>query len=169
MFFKTKSAEMPHPDNVLSGRSQAIATASNHHITGNPLRGPYPDGLVTAMFGMGCFWGAEKIFWSLPGVFITAVGYAAGGTPNPTYEEVCSGLTGHNEIVFVVFDPKQTSYEALLKVFWEGHNPTQGMRQGNDSGDAIQIRNLHLFRRTKTSGASFSQTVWLRTDIGQIR
>jgi peptide-methionine (S)-S-oxide reductase len=105
-----------------------------HYVNGNPLKPPYPDGLEMAMFGMGCFWGAERKFWQLDGVFTTAVGYAAGSTPNPTYQEVCSGMTGHNEVVLVVFDPKVISYETLLKVFWENHNPTQGMRQGNDAG-----------------------------------
>jgi peptide-methionine (S)-S-oxide reductase len=105
-----------------------------HYVNGNPLKSPYPNGLEMAMFGMGCFWGAERKFWELNGVYTTAVGYAAGSTPNPTYQEVCSGRTGHNEVVRVVFDPKVISYEVLLKVFWENHNPTQGMRQGNDVG-----------------------------------
>jgi peptide-methionine (S)-S-oxide reductase len=107
---------------------------AEHFVNGNPLKPPYPDGLEIAMFGMGCFWGAERKFWKLNGVFSTAVGYAAGITPNPTYKEVCTGMTGHNEVVRVVFDPKVVSYEALLRVFWENHNPTQGMRQGNDVG-----------------------------------
>jgi len=111
-----------------------MPTAENHFVNGAPLKGPYPEGSEKAMFGLGCFWGAEKKFWSIPGVYVTAVGYAGGPTPNPTYEEVCSGLTGHNEAVFVVFDPKQVSYEQLLKTFFESHDPTQGMRQGNDVG-----------------------------------
>ncbi|MBZ0218082.1 MAG: peptide-methionine (S)-S-oxide reductase MsrA, partial [Fimbriimonadaceae bacterium] len=134
MFFKRKSAEMPHRDDVLTGRAEAIPTSTHHYVNRNPLHEPYPAGYQKAVFGMGCFWGAERAFWSLPGVHVTAVGYAAGGTPNPTYGEVCSGQTGHNEVVLVVFDPKVVSYEALLKVFWEGHDPTQGMRQGNDVG-----------------------------------
>jgi len=107
---------------------------SAHFVNGHPLEPPYPAGLKTAMFGLGCFWGAEKLFWNLPGVYSTAVGYAGGVTPNPTYEEVCTGLTGHNEVVRVVYDPSQTTYEELLRAFWEAHDPTQGMRQGNDVG-----------------------------------
>ena len=133
MFLK-KKAEMPTAETALPGRTQAIATAASHHVSGAPLKGPYPEGMQTALFGLGCFWGAERVFWSLPGVHVTAVGYAAGFTPNPTYEEVCSGQTGHNEVVLVVFDPDKISYETLLKTFWEAHDPTQGMRQGNDQG-----------------------------------
>ena len=125
---------MPSAEAALPGRAEPIPTAETHFINGNPLKGPYPDGLETALFGMGCFWGAERKFWSLPGVWVTAVGYAAGFTPNPTYREVCSGMTGHNEVVLVVYDPDKVSFEALLKVFWENHDPTQGMRQGNDVG-----------------------------------
>jgi peptide-methionine (S)-S-oxide reductase len=134
MIFFRKKAEMPAPQDALKGRPQAIPTAKTHFVNGQPLKGPYAAGLETAMFGLGCFWGAERKFWELPGVHVTAVGYAAGYTPNPTYEEVCSGRTGHNEVVLVVFDPKRVSYEALLKTFWESHDPTQGMRQGNDVG-----------------------------------
>jgi peptide-methionine (S)-S-oxide reductase len=134
LFFKKKT-EMPTRDTALKGRSTPIPTAKTHFLNGHELKGPYPDGLAMAMFGMGCFWGAERKFWELgDGIYVTAVGYAAGTTPNPTYEEVCSGLTGHNEVVLVVFDPKIISYEKLLKTFWENHNPTQGMRQGNDVG-----------------------------------
>ena len=130
-----KKTEMPTQQTALAGRANPIPTAKVHFISDRPLKGPYPDGTQTAMFGMGCFWGAERKFWELPkGVWVTAVGYAAGLTPNPTYEEVCSGRTGHNEVVLVVFDPKVISYGALLKAFWESHNPTQGMRQGNDTG-----------------------------------
>jgi peptide-methionine (S)-S-oxide reductase len=131
--FKNKTA-MPDPKAALPGRANAIRTAATHFVNGAPLKGPYPEGTEIAMFGLGCFWGAEKAFWKLPGVLVTAVGYAGGYTPNPTYEEVCSGQTGHNEVVRVVFDPNQVSYAALLKTFWEGHDPTQGMRQGNDVG-----------------------------------
>jgi peptide-methionine (S)-S-oxide reductase len=135
MFGFRKSLEMPGRDAALPGRAQAIPTADTHFINGHPLKGPYPAGAQTAMFGLGCFWGAERKFWELgDGVYVTAVGYAAGHTPNPTYEEVCSGRTGHNEVVLVVFDPKKVSYEQLLKTFWENHDPTQGMRQGNDVG-----------------------------------
>jgi peptide-methionine (S)-S-oxide reductase len=130
----TKKTEMPSPGEALEGREAAIPTAETHFINGNPLAGPYPDGHKVLDVGLGCFWGAEKAFWSLPGVFVTAVGYAAGATPNPTYEEVCSGRTGHNEVVRIVYDPQVTSLETLLKTFWEAHDPTQGMRQGNDVG-----------------------------------
>ncbi len=132
-FFKNKSV-MPDPKSALPGRDNAIRTATTHFVSGAPLKGPYPEGSEIAMFGLGCFWGAEKDFWQLPGVLVTAVGYSGGYTPNPTYEEVCSGQTGHNEVVRVVYDPKLISYEKLLKTFWESHNPTQGMRQGNDTG-----------------------------------
>jgi peptide-methionine (S)-S-oxide reductase len=125
---------MPEAGDALPGRPNAIPTASRHHVSGTPLKGPYPEGSEKAVFGLGCFWGAERKFWSLPGVHTTAVGYAAGYTPNPNYEEVCSGRTGHNEVVLVVYDPKAVSYETLLKTFWEAHDPTQGMRQGNDVG-----------------------------------
>lgn len=131
---KRKSVSMPARDEALPGRENAIPTASHHFVNGAPLKGPYPDGAMRAMFGLGCFWGAERKFWGLPGVIVTAVGYAAGLTPNPTYEEVCSGRTGHNEAVLVVYDPAQISYGQLLKVFFESHDPTQGMRQGNDVG-----------------------------------
>jgi peptide-methionine (S)-S-oxide reductase len=119
---------------TLGGRSDEMEVAAAHEVLGTPLKGPFPDGVETAIFGMGCFWGAERIFWQLPGVYTTAVGYAGGVTPNPTYEEVCSGSTGHTEAVLVAFDPARISYEELLRHFWEGHDPTQGMRQGNDVG-----------------------------------
>lgn len=124
---------MPRPEEALPGRSQPIPVPERHHVLDAPLRGPF-EGKERAMFGMGCFWGAERLFWEAPGVFSTAVGYAAGLTPNPTYEEVCSGLTGHAEVVLVVFDPERTRYSEMLRLFWEGHDPTQGMRQGNDLG-----------------------------------
>jgi peptide-methionine (S)-S-oxide reductase len=129
-----KTLEMPTPETALPGRAHPIPTAETHFINGHPLKGSYPDGLETAVFAMGCFWGQEKKFWDLPGVWVTAVGYIAGLTPNPTYEEVCSGRTGHAEAVLVVFDPRAITYAALLKDFWESHDPTQGMRQGNDIG-----------------------------------
>jgi peptide-methionine (S)-S-oxide reductase len=125
---------MPTEEEALPGRDTALPVPASHVVLEHPLQGPFPEGLQLAMFGMGCFWGAEKAFWQQPGVYSTAVGYAAGFTPNPTYQEVCSGQTGHNEVVRVVFDPQLISYAALLKLFWEGHNPTQGMRQGNDRG-----------------------------------
>ena len=129
-----KKLNLPTPEEALPGRAEPILVSDNHFVNGHPLKPPYPDGLEIAMFGMGCFWGAERKFWQLEGVYVTAVGYAAGITPNPTYQEVCTGMTGHNEVVRVVYDPKVISYEKLLKVFWESHDPTQGMRQGNDAG-----------------------------------
>jgi peptide-methionine (S)-S-oxide reductase len=122
------------PEEALPGRDAPIPTAGTHFVNGNPIKPPFPEGLEQAVFGMGCFWGAERMFWQLDGVYTTAAGYAGGSTPNPTYEEVCSARTGHTEVVLVVFDPKVVSYEQLLKTFWEGHDPTQGMRQGNDVG-----------------------------------
>ena len=133
MLFK-KKLDMPSAADALPGRPNAIPTAETHFVNGRPLKGPYPEGMQLAQFGMGCFWGVERIFWNTPGVWVTPAGYAGGLTPNPTYEEACSGRTGHTEAVLVVFDPAQISYDALLKLFWEGHNPTQGMRQGNDTG-----------------------------------
>lgn len=129
-----KKLQLPKAADALPGRDRAIPTAADHHVSKRPLNGPYPEGLETAYFGMGCFWGAERLFWQTPGVWVTAVGYAGGFTPNPTYQETCTGLTGHAEMVMVVYDPKIVSYADLLKTFWEGHDPTQGMRQGNDSG-----------------------------------
>jgi peptide-methionine (S)-S-oxide reductase len=133
MIFKTK-AQMPAPEDALPGRDEEMRVPEIHAVLKTPLKGPFPDGLEQAVFGLGCFWGAERKFWEAPGVYTTAVGYAGGYTPNPSYEEVCSGRTGHTEAVLVVFDPKQVTYEELLKVFWESHDPTQGMRQGNDAG-----------------------------------
>lgn len=134
MFGLARKNRMPEADEALPGRSNRMPVPTAHFVNGNSLTGPFPDGLELAMFGMGCFWGAEKRFWQLPGVYSTAVGYVAGYTPNPSYEEVCTGMTGHNEVVQVVFDPLRISYQELLHTFWEAHNPTQGMRQGNDSG-----------------------------------
>ncbi|MCI4664046.1 MAG: peptide-methionine (S)-S-oxide reductase MsrA [Neomegalonema sp.] len=134
MFFSRKVARMPDPSEAPAGRAAPIPTAVTHFVNGAPLKGPYPEGAEQAMFGMGCFWGAERMFWRLPGVVVTAVGYAAGTTPNPTYQEVCDGLTGHNEVVRVIFNPGEISYDQLLTIFWEGHDPTQGLRQGNDVG-----------------------------------
>jgi peptide-methionine (S)-S-oxide reductase len=125
---------LPTPAEALPGRAEPMPVTNRHEVTGRPIQPPFPSGLRQAMFGMGCFWGAEKYFWTLPGVYTTAVGYAGGFTPNPTYREVCTGMTGHNEVVLVVYDPKQIDYDDLLAVFWEGHDPTQGMRQGNDIG-----------------------------------
>jgi peptide-methionine (S)-S-oxide reductase len=135
MLFSRKKLEIPSADNALEGRAEPIPTAKSHFLNKRALKGPYPEGLQTAVFGFGCFWGAERKYWEQgDGIWVTAAGYAGGATPNPTYEEVCSGRTGHNEVVLVVFDPKKVSYEALLKTFWESHDPTQGMRQGNDVG-----------------------------------
>ena len=134
MFGLSKKATIPSRETALAGRSEPILTDLSHFISGNPLKGPFPDGFSVAVFGMGCFWGVERMFWGIDGVWVTSVGYAGGYTPNSTYEEVCSGQTGHNEVVQVVFDPAVVSYDQLLQVFWEGHDPTQGMRQGNDRG-----------------------------------
>lgn len=135
MFFASrKKLEIPSPQDALPGRDKAMPVAAVHFVNGNPLKAPFPEGLEQVVFGLGCFWGAERKFWEVDGVYSTAAGYAAGYTPNPSYEEVCSGLTGHNEVVLVVFDPTKVSFSELLKVFWESHNPTQGMRQGNDTG-----------------------------------
>lgn len=130
----SKKTRMPASEEALAGRPEPIPTASTHFVTGRPLKGPWPDNLKTIMFGMGCFWGVERLFWQVPGVYATAAGYAGGITPNPTYEETCTGLTGHNEVVLVVYDPAIVSLADLLKIFWEEHDPTQGMRQGNDIG-----------------------------------
>jgi peptide-methionine (S)-S-oxide reductase len=132
--FTRRKQEMPSAQDALPGRPHAIPVADRHFVNGNPIAPPVPEGLQQAMFGLGCFWGAERVFWRIPGVWTTAVGYSAGITPNATYEEVCSGLTGHAEVVLVVFDPDQVSYDDLLRAFWENHDPTQGMRQGNDVG-----------------------------------
>jgi peptide-methionine (S)-S-oxide reductase len=134
MFLLGSKTKMVAPEDALPGRPDAIPTADTHFVLGTPLKPPFPEGLETLVVGMGCFWGAERVFWQAPGVYTTAVGYAGGYTPNPTYEEVCSGRTGHTEVVLVAFDPAQTSREEILKLFWENHDPTQGMRQGNDVG-----------------------------------
>lgn len=150
---------LPTAEQALPGRAEPLPVADTHHVNGNPIKAPFPAGLQQAVFGLGCFWGAERRFWQQPGVFSTAVGYAGGFTPNPTYEEVCSGLTGHTEVVLVVFDPQQTSFDALLKVFWEAHNPTQGMRQGNDQGtqyrSAIYCQDEAQLRAALASQARF--------------
>ncbi len=134
---------MVEPASALPGRAQALRVPERHELLGTPLKGPFPPGIDTAIFGMGCFWGAERIFWQADGVYTTAVGYAGGITPNPTYEETCSGMTGHTEVVLVAFDTAKTSYEEMLRLFWEGHDPTQGMRQGNDTG--TQYRSLIMW------------------------
>jgi peptide-methionine (S)-S-oxide reductase len=134
MGFLTRKTQMPSADEALPGRGARMRVPAKHFVLGTPLEPPFPDGMELALFGMGCFWGAERKVWEAPGVYSTSVGYAGGFTPNPSYEEVCSGRTGHNEVVRVVFDPAETPYGALLRVFWENHDPTQGMRQGNDVG-----------------------------------
>ena len=160
MFTFKKKLEMPSAVTALPGRNEPIATASRHFVNGRPLKGPYPEGFETAIFGLGCFWGAERKFWELgDGIYVTAVGYAGGLTPNPTYEEVCTGQTGHNEVVMVVFDPKKIPYEKLLKTFWESHDPTQGMRQGNDVG--TQYRSgIYVSSPSQRAAAEASKAVY---------
>jgi peptide-methionine (S)-S-oxide reductase len=167
MFTFKKSLTIPSAADALPGRATSIPTARTHFVNGHPLKGPYPDGAQKALFGLGCFWGAERKFWELgDGVFVTAVGYAAGSTPNPTYEEVCSGRTGHNEVVLVVFDPKKISYETLLKTFWESHNPTQGMRQGNDIG--TQYRSgIYVFDDAQRKAAEESKAMYEKALAGK--
>jgi peptide-methionine (S)-S-oxide reductase len=163
MFSFRNKLEMPAAQSALPGRTDPIPTAEKHFISGRPLKGPYPDGMERAVFGLGCFWGAEKAFWQIPGVWVTAVGYAAGLTPNPTYEEVCSGGTGHNEVVLVVFDPKTVSYDQLLKAFFEAHDPTQGMRQGNDVGtqyrSGIYVYDDAQRKAAETAKAAYDQSL----------
>ncbi len=154
MFFTRKKTHAVTAADALPGRSTAIPTAERHHLNGNALKGPYPQGFETAIFALGCYWGAERIFWAVPGVWLTAVGNAGGFTPNPTYEEVCSGQTGHAESVLVVFDQALVSYEALLKVFFEAHDPTQGMRQGNDVGS--QYRSAIYWKGTAQRDAALA-------------
>jgi peptide-methionine (S)-S-oxide reductase len=154
-----KKAGMPTPGAALPGRAEPIPTAETHFVNGRPLKGPHPAGLAQAMFGMGCFWGVERMLWKLPGVWVTAAGYAGGETPNPTYREVCSGQTGHNEVVLVTYDPGKVGYETLLKIFWEGHDPTQGMRQGNDVG--TQYRSgIYVFTPEQRAGAEASRDAY---------
>ena len=155
-FDKTRAVD---PADALPGREQPIPTADRHAVLGPPLKPPFPDGLEQAVFGMGCFWGAERMFWQADGVYTTAVGYAGGYTPNPTYEEVCSGRTGHTEAVLVVFDPKKVSYEQLLKVFWESHDPTQGMRQGNDVGTQYRSA-IYTFSPEQQTAAEASRQAY---------
>ncbi len=156
MSWFTSKTEMPAPEDALPGCSEPMPVPDRHFVLGTPLQPPFPDGLETAVFGMGCFWGAERVFWEADGVYTTAVGYAGGYTPNPTYQEVCSGRTGHNEVVLVVFDPSRTSYDELLRSFWEHHDPTQGMRQGNDVG--TQYRSgIYWFSDAQRSAAERSR------------
>jgi peptide-methionine (S)-S-oxide reductase len=159
MFFSSKKLRMPRPDEALPGRSTAMPVRGTHFVHGHRTVAPFPDGMQRAMFGMGCFWGAERAFWKLPGVYATAVGYAGGLTPNPTYEEVCSGSTGHNEVVLVIYDPREISYDQLLATFWESHDPTQGMRQGNDAG--TQYRSgIYTFDAAQHTAAEASRAAY---------
>jgi peptide-methionine (S)-S-oxide reductase len=157
-YFK-KSLELPTAETALPGRTMPLATAERHLVNNAPLKGPLPDGAEEAIFALGCFWGAERVFWKTPGVLVTAVGYAGGPTPNPTYEEVCSGRTGHTEVVRVVFDPAVISYDALLKIFWESHDPTQGMRQGNDVGTQYRSA-IYTFSQAQADAAERSKVAY---------
>ena len=170
MLFK-KSPEMPTPETALPGRAEPLDTDVNHYVSGHPLKGPYPDGFQTAIFGMGCFWGVERIFWQLPGVWVTSAGYSGGITPNPTYEETCTGRTGHTEVVKVVFDPSVITYAELLKAFWENHDPTQGMRQGNDIGSqyrsVIYATTPEQLAAAKASAEAYQQEL-SKAGLGEI-
>jgi peptide-methionine (S)-S-oxide reductase len=171
MFFKSKPTTIPDASQALPGRDMAMPVAAEHFVNGQKLKGPYPDGAETVYFGLGCFWGAERLFWQLPGVIVTAVGYQGGSTPNPSYEEVCSGRTGHTEAVKVVYDPKQVSLDTLLRTFWEEHNPTQGMRQGNDVGtqyrSAIYTTTPEQAEVVDKSRAAYQQALG-KQGLGQI-
>jgi peptide-methionine (S)-S-oxide reductase len=156
MWLRKKMTEIPDPADALSGRDEPMPVDSDHFVNGHPIKPPFPHGMQQAVFGLGCFWGAERRFWQMDGVYTTAVGYAAGLTPNPTYDEVCTGMTGHNEVVLVVFDPTVISYDTLLKEFWESHDPTQGMRQGNDVG--TQYRSgIYVFSDQQRAAAEASR------------
>jgi peptide-methionine (S)-S-oxide reductase len=171
MLFARKQSTMVDTESALAGRDEEMPVPARHELLGTPLKGPFPQGVQTAIFGMGCFWGAERIFWQAPGVYTTAAGYAGGFTPNPTYEEVCSGRTGHTEVVLVAFRVEQTSFEDMLKLFWEGHDPTQGMRQGNDVG--TQYRSAILWhddaqRAAAETSRDAYQAVLAQAGHGQI-
>ena len=156
MFGAGRMTTLPTPAEALPGRDEKMPVPEKHFVNGNPLQAPFPEGMEIALFGLGCFWGAERKFWKMPGVYSTAVGYAAGMTPNPGYKEVCTGMTGHNEVVKVVYDPAIVSYDELLKVFWEAHNPTQGMRQGNDVG--TQYRSgIYVYSKAQLAAAKASR------------
>ncbi|MDO9526683.1 MAG: peptide-methionine (S)-S-oxide reductase MsrA [Gemmobacter sp.] len=159
IFFSDKKSEIVRPEHALPGRPTPIPTAETHFLSGLPIKSPVPEGMAEAMFGMGCFWGIERVFWKLPGVWLTVVGYAAGHTPNPTYKEVCTGGTGHNEVVRVIYDPAIISYEDLLRTFWENHDPTQGMRQGNDRG--TQYRSgIYTYSDAQQAAADTSKALY---------
>ena len=159
--FSRMKAQMPTADTALAGREGRMPVPSRHEVLGTPLEPPFPEGAELALFGMGCFWGAERIFWQAPGVISTSVGYAGGYTPNPTYDEVCSARTSHNEVVRVVFDPAVTSYDALLKLFWENHDPTQGMRQGNDVGSQYRS-GIYTYSKAQRQAAEASRDAYER-------
>jgi peptide-methionine (S)-S-oxide reductase len=160
MFFASRSKmEMVTPENALPGRPDPLPTAETHFLTGIPLKSPVPAGMEEAMFGMGCFWGVERKFWAVPGVWLTMVGYAAGFTPNPTYKETCTQMTGHNEVVRVIYDPAVVSYDALLKLFWENHDPTQGMRQGNDVGSTYRS-GIYTYSEAQKAAAMSSKALF---------
>jgi peptide-methionine (S)-S-oxide reductase len=165
MFFSRHKTAMPEPGQALPGRGTPIPVPARHDVLGTPLQPPFPKGYETAVFGLGCFWGAERVFWQAPGVYTTAVGYAGGETPNPTYDEVCSGRTGHTEAVLVVFDPKETSYDELLRLFWEGHDPTQGMRQGNDVG--TQYRSAIYWTTPEQRDAALASQEMFQAELGK--
>jgi peptide-methionine (S)-S-oxide reductase len=171
VFLRRRNLDLPTAETALPGRDRPIPVPARHAVLGTPLEGPWPPGYQIAIFGMGCFWGAERMFWQLPGVYSTSVGYAGGVTPNPTYEETCSGMTGHTEAVQVVYDPAKVSYEDLLKVFWENHDPTQGMRQGNDIGtqyrSAIYSTTEDQLKIAEASRDAFAPVV-RRTGLGEI-
>jgi peptide-methionine (S)-S-oxide reductase len=157
--FVREKLVVPPPAECLPGRAEPMPVPERHFVNRQPLAGPYPEGVQQAVFGLGCFWGAERVFWQAPGVYVTAVGYAGGSTPNPTYEEVCSGRTGHTEAVLVVYDPKAISYEALLRLFWESHDPTQGMRQGNDVGTQYRSA-IYTFSPEQRAAAEASRAAY---------
>jgi peptide-methionine (S)-S-oxide reductase len=159
MFFTRSKTEMVSPDKALPGRAEPLPTAETHFLSGIPLKSPVPEGMEEAMFGMGCFWGVERKFWQTPGVWLTMVGYAGGFTPNPTYKETCTQLTGHNEVVRVIYDPAKISYDQLLKLFWEGHDPTQGMRQGNDIGSTYRS-GIYTYTAAQAEAAKASKLVY---------
>jgi peptide-methionine (S)-S-oxide reductase len=162
----SRKLAVPSAGEALPGRSEPIATAERHFVNGRPLKGPYPEGAEQALFALGCFWGAERVFWQIPGVWVTAVGYAGGPTPNPTYHEVCSGRTGHAEAVLVVFDPREVSYGELLRCFWEAHDPTQGMRQGNDVGTQYRSA-IYTFGEAQARLATDSKAAYERALAGR--
>jgi peptide-methionine (S)-S-oxide reductase len=165
MFTFREKSKMIAPERALPGRSHPLQTSELHDVLGTPIKPPFPEGYEQAVFGLGCFWGAERIFWQAPGVYTTAAGYAGGYTPNPTYEEVCSGSTGHTEAVLVVYDPAKTSYEEMLRLFWEGHDPTQGMRQGNDMG--TQYRSAILTTSDSQLGAAEASAKTFQPRLGE--